>query len=108
MYILGQFIFTCTCKANSKLQVKIYENFDVILLFARLYIDFWSFYGSYQLLTSRHPTTLIYSLMLCGKQTVHQVLDYYKYTWICANVLTDTCMCNSCASVAVVIKSHTS
>lgn len=44
MYIhVGQFIFTCTCKANSKLQVKIYEIFDVILLFAGLLLIYHHF-----------------------------------------------------------------
>lgn len=45
---IGQFTFTCTCKVNSKLLVKIYTSFDVILLFAGLYIYLQSFYRSYK------------------------------------------------------------
>lgn len=45
---IGQFTFTCTFKVNSKLLVKIYTSFDVILLFAGLYIYLQSFYRSYK------------------------------------------------------------
>lgn len=83
MYI-GQFKFTCTCTANSKLQVKIYESFDVILLFAGLYIDLPSFYRSYktQGINYRLADIQLHSHILLihcvVKKTVDQILHYNK------------------------------